>query len=343
MNQKKWKKGIAVTISLLFLGTVSIPSIIGNQTNEINNGKIKEINENGIYILIYDQSAQDSEEAIPPYAYVSGYEPSLGGIGVSYYLYENIWDVNDEINKVIWWGFACNWDTGWIQGTPEGMNFKMEFYDDASDQTNVPPTDLVVSYDIHYEDLKLTHTGQYQFEVELVKFEYNFPTPVSISSGEGWISIWSYNDKEQDVFLWARSLQGDNFICQSSEETNTSVGIDVAFQLYEFELDETPPEVSIVQPKPSTIYLNNQELLQWPFITVIIGDFEILIDASDSVAGIDHVEIFINEDTKRTIEDEPYLWTWNESGFGSYKIKTVAYDKAGNSATTEELTVFKIF
>jgi hypothetical protein len=83
--------------------------------------------------------------------------------------------------------------------------------------------------------------------------------------------------------------------------------------------------------------------LQWPFITVIIGDLEILIDASDSIAGIDHVEIFINDETKRTIEEEPYRWTWNESGFGSYKIKTVAYDKAGNSATTEELTVVKIF
>jgi len=109
-------------------------------------------------------------------------------------------------------------------------------------------------------------------------------------------------------------------------------------------VEKSVPEVSFDQPAPSTIYLNNAELVSWPFQTpFIIGNIDINVNAWDpGYNGIDYVEIFINDEPKVVLENEPYVWNWIDSGFGSYTIRADAFDKAGTSESIE-MTVIKLF
>ena len=245
-----YKKIIGLVITAIFIGAGVIPLINANQVdrlieNETNNDDI------GRYILIYDQPVEAPETAQSPYAPVSAYQENENNpSGWELYVYENFWDVNGEISKVVWWGMADNWDDGFIPGTPEGMNFKIEFYDDNPSQYYAPPVELIYSFDVTEENLKVIHTGGLYLQTfELIRFEYELPSAVSVTNGDGWISIWSYNDSEQDVFLWPRAIEGDDF-CYQKGSNSPKYEWDVAFQLYKHELDE-PPETPIINGESS--------------------------------------------------------------------------------------------
>jgi hypothetical protein len=200
------------------------------------------------YVLINNQPVEAPETAQSPYAPVSAYQENENYGFWELYVYESFWDVTDEISKVVWWGMADNFDDGFIPGTPEGMNFKIEFYDDDSTWWNSPQTDHIYSFDVSDEDLIIIHTGRlYRQTFELIKFEYELPSTVSVSNGNGWISIWSYNDSEQDVFLWPRATEGDDFFYHKGSD-QPDMDWDVAFQLYKIELDE-PPETPTITGK----------------------------------------------------------------------------------------------
>ena len=248
------KKIIGMLITGMFFGTGVIPLINANQVNQL--GEIEAIN-NDIWrnILIYDQPFEAPETAQYPYAMTSAYQENENNPSgyFEFYAYENFWDVNDEISKVIWWGFAFYYDGDeFIPGTPEGMNFKIEFYDDVPDPYYAPPVDLICSYDVPNKDLIIINTGRIytmpntiESETELIRFEYELPSTLSIADGDGWISIWSHNDSEQDVFLWPRAIEGDDFVYQENSPS-PKLEWDVAFQLYKHELDEPPETPTII-------------------------------------------------------------------------------------------------
>ena len=106
--------------------------------------------------------------------------------------------------------------------------------------------------------------------------------------------------------------------------------------------DAQNPEISLLQPKETTIYLNGEELAQWPFPTLIIGPIEFTFDVTDEESGVDYIELFMNTELKITLDSEPYSWVWNEGGIGIYTIKATGFDYIGNSASTNELMVIKI-
>jgi len=359
MRKMERSKFLIFVIVGMFLGAGILPSINGNQTNEItgisnenkcvnSNDEIytagNEIEESmddyGRYVNIFDQPPASPDEG--QRAFTS--EKNVGYD--SYKMYENLYDVNGKIEKITWWGICLYFDGGWIDGDPEGMNFYLEFYDDSSEKTNAPPQNKIASFDVSAEDVQITHTGIYWNETakshEHIKFEYILPTSVELSNGEGWVSIQSHDDPQGDWFLWIISYFGDSFSYQENGEPVYDV--DTAIQLFKYELDKIPPEVSIEQPKLNMIYLNNKELLEWPLMNpLIIGRINITVNANDpEFVGMGYVEILINNESKATLNNEPYNWTWDEKGVGVYRIQAKAYDKAGNFATSEEIIVIKI-
>ena len=108
-------------------------------------------------------------------------------------------------------------------------------------------------------------------------------------------------------------------------------------------IDETPPKVAITKPLKHSLYVHNAHVLPLPLLrTRIIGPIDIEINASDD-AGIDKIQIYIDNELKTTLTEEPYIWTWNEKKFFiRHKIRVVAYDKLGNSASNE-IIVKKFF
>ena len=96
--------------------------------------------------------------------------------------------------------------------------------------------------------------------------------------------------------------------------------------------------ISIVTPQKS-LYINNNELIS-PFVTtLIIGDIDIKVGASDWTS---FVEFYIDGKIKATDDSEPYIWTWNTKTLLKHRhtIKVVGYDGKGNY-DSDEIKVWK--
>ena len=76
--------------------------------------------------------------------------------------------------------------------------------------------------------------------------------------------------------------------------------------------------------------------------TLVIGQIDVNVTASDSQSGMNRVEFYINNYLKATDHAAPYRWTWSErGGFFPYTITVKAYDNAENPSTWD-LLVWKI-
>ena len=107
------------------------------------------------------------------------------------------------------------------------------------------------------------------------------------------------------------------------------------------EQDNVNPSINIIKPLPG-IYLFNKKVL--PFSKpVVIGQIEIMIVASDNESGISHIHIYKDDSLVVNISQKPYLWEWTKISFGRSSIQAYAFDHAGNSATTDEIKIVKLF
>lgn len=102
--------------------------------------------------------------------------------------------------------------------------------------------------------------------------------------------------------------------------------------------DTSNPIISIAHPQKG-IYFNNNFLISFPK-TLIFGNIDVIINASDENSGIQHVKIYINDELKTTLNAGTNRWTWDELSFGRYEITAVATDNVGNQKN-EELIVWK--
>ena len=100
------------------------------------------------------------------------------------------------------------------------------------------------------------------------------------------------------------------------------------------------PNVNIIKPEKA-LYIFNKKIIPL-FFTLIIGEIDIEVNASDYLYGIDRVEFYIDDEIKSTDTSEPYSWTWDEMVFFRHTIKAIAYNNAGNSAS-DEIVVWKFF
>ncbi len=108
-------------------------------------------------------------------------------------------------------------------------------------------------------------------------------------------------------------------------------------------VDTEKPFVNITKPKEKKLYKNNEEKRKTLLLTRIIGAIDIEVEAYDEESGIEKVEFLIDNESKYNDSGAPYIWTWNDSNL-FLKIKTIkvkAYDKAGNT-NTSEIKVMKL-
>lgn len=135
----------------------------------------------------------------------------------------------------------------------------------------------------------------------------------------------------------------DFFICYE---------IDIAMKpdVYTFEsrfvmepfADEDAPNVVISQPERNSLYVWNHKVHNnFNYGTLIIGDIIIMADVDDE-SGISQVEFFIDDELMISVEDEPFLFHWDDRCFGMYTITVDAYDTAGNVAS-DSIRVFKLY
>lgn len=136
-----------------------------------------------------------------------------------YFCQEDFWNLTDLINDVHWYGLSLIFDNGWTQGDPNGMQFKIIFYEDNG---GYPGNVIATISDLEPCPINtgISYTGyiMYYWEIEL---------PELVSLVNGWISIQSAYCPDDSWFLWAGSPEG-NF---NAMQSNYSIGDNLAFNL----------------------------------------------------------------------------------------------------------------
>ena len=107
-----------------------------------------------------------------------------------------------------------------------------------------------------------------------------------------------------------------------------------------FSMLSEPLWVSIVTPQKS-LYINNNEVIPLFIATLIIGDVDINVGASDCTS---FVKFYIDGKIMATDYSEPYTWTWSTEMLLKHRhtIKVVGYDSEGNY-DSDEIKVWKFF
>jgi hypothetical protein len=81
-----------------------------------------------------------------------------------------------------------------------------------------------------------------------------------------------------------------------------------------FGIDRSPPTVSLVKEKIG-------------FCT-----FRVLIQASDGASGVARLVVYVDDQLRAEIEEEPFEYSWE--GSGNHTIRAIAYDYAGFNASS---------
>jgi len=135
-----------------------------------------------------------------------------------YLCQEDFWGLTDSIDNVHWWGLTLIYNSGWYQGSPDGMLFEIKFYQDSggtpgavvATYSNIAPT--------------FTDTGVSYAGFELYYFETNIP---SVSLATGWLSIQSTSSPGGSSFLWLSSPNGNNNALQNGNEIYTNLAFNL--------------------------------------------------------------------------------------------------------------------
>jgi hypothetical protein len=113
--------------------------------------------------------------------------------------------------------------------------------------------------------------------------------------------------------------------------------------LFRANLDWVAPVVEITKPVENSLYLGGVRIFPLSRMPVILGSIKIEVDAFDNFSGMDHIQIFINDEFQVSLTSTPYTWKWIKRIPGIYTIYVVGYDKLGNFEKSNEITVLKIF
>ena len=88
------------------------------------------------------------------------------------------------------------------------------------------------------------------------------------------------------------------------------------------------------------MYISNKKIIDFP-APFVIGGIDIIVNASDSESGIKEVRFYIDGQLKKTVNNSPYEWTWNERIFFGHTLSVEALDNTGNKAE-DSMAVFVI-
>jgi hypothetical protein len=106
------------------------------------------------------------------------------------------------------------------------------------------------------------------------------------------------------------------------------------------ENDTIPPHIQLYHPTKGC-YLNNQKILDIQ-PCIILGPIEIIISVIDNQTTVTNIEWYLNNELLALSCPNPVSWTWQESYFGTFDIRIIAEDAAGNQES-KEIVGWKLF
>lgn len=141
-----------------------------------------------------------------------------------------------------------------------------------------------------------------------------------LASTAGWIAISNTTSYAGTVSF---TLSSENDVKNIYVWFMDSVGNVSTSRSDSIILDNTPPEVSL-----------------FPFSGPLSKTVTLIASASDDMSGIKRVEFFAGDVKLGEVAAFPYSLTWETTGIsdGLHTLKATAYDGAGNSETSENIT-----
>jgi len=120
-----------------------------------------------------------------------------------------------------------------------------------------------------------------------------------------------------------------------------ALGNEIWRKTFQWSDTKNPGMVNIVQPT-NAIYLYDKSLFRFP-TPVILGWIFVKVNATDNETGIDHIDFYLDDKLYEiaTMSVLPFEWLWYEQTFFKHTMRAVAYDKEGNSVSSDEITVHK--
>jgi hypothetical protein len=118
----------------------------------------------------------------------------------------------------------------------------------------------------------------------------------------------------------------------------------ISFDLYTqssliFEEKDENVYTYITQPEEGILYFMGREMMQLPTENaIVLGSVTIVVTSNGNT-----VKFYVDDELRWLDDEAPFEWIWDETVFGKYTIKTVAYDNAGNSDIDEiDVIIFNI-
>jgi len=133
----------------------------------------------------------------------------------------------------------------------------------------------------------------------------------------------------------------------SEEEAKYFQGVASDTVLNNFNLwnivDDLPPSIVIERPREYLYVADKELILLTSNTSVIFGKITTEVHAQDQQTGIEKIEFYIDNELKATVDETPFNWLIEDTLIGWHTIKAIAYDTAGNAASSEiEVWIFNI-
>lgn len=117
----------------------------------------------------------------------------------------------------------------------------------------------------------------------------------------------------------------------------------IAYRNVTIKIDKIKPKISFENFEPGYLYFRGKKypILRIPKDTMIVGKMDIIVNANDSISGIQKVEFYLGKKIILSLEKQPYRWSIDKT-IGVYNITALAYDNAGNinSITIPNVQIF---
>ena len=102
------------------------------------------------------------------------------------------------------------------------------------------------------------------------------------------------------------------------------------------DIENTQPQVQIGAPRRGRLYIEERYIRDFRYDrTWVIDDFCICVEVKPGDAQIEKVEFYIDDELKNSDTEIPYQWRLNEISLRKHKIKVIAYDQSGRTASDQ--------
>ena len=222
-----------------------------------------------------------------------------------------------------WWGNSSGPHTS---GNPGGTGDPISGNVDYTPWLLHPSLYAVFNYTISGKTVTFDASGSGDYDGTIVSYKWDFG---DTTTGNGKIVDHTYTAYQ--------SYSATLTVTDNNGRTNS---LSKTFTLG----DLTPPTVVITQPQPNHVYFTWRNLifLRIPFfMTIVIGNINVTVDASDVQSGVNRVEFLVNGILRDTETTAPYKWYWTDKGIYQIDLQVVAYDNAGNH-NSSSLTLWKV-